>query len=438
MIDFPCKCGYNFSVPEDLTGGLVQCPRCKLLVDIPTVTQFREMEDDGTIKIEPLPPPETGRLQSLERAFNPSRVDDYGVEYDLRSSPDEIAMAGEPTAEEVEARGRPDPPRYDPETGEIIRPLDLAPQRAVPVIPIPQNQQNNGPGRTLSYARGLAAEVPITRRYPLLLAMFMGGNSVVMLMVFFIHVLANLLTLALWVKLWFVIAIPLAILMALLAHYANVVEETGVFERDELPTPLRHAQWSEDIWQPFVAMFFSLMLCYGPAVAVGFSTSGGLALIPFLLGSLFFPAIFLTLTTSGTILNLRPDRVLGVIAHCGFRYFISVALWVMAAVIYGPAIINSTMLAKNVGRSLVGRIIPWDAGPLSYVALFVGIFLAHLFCWHLGLLYRQYHEQFPWILQRYTPKDGKPVERRKPRYAQKKEVGPQSPAPDPHRQVRRA
>ena len=415
MIDFPCTCGYKFSIPEDLSGGLVQCPRCKHLVDVPTVTQIRELDTDGTIKLEPLPPPEIGRLQELDRAFNPSHTDDYGVEYDLRSSAEQIARAGEPTPEEIEAHGRPDAPRYDPETGELIRPLEIAPERAVPVIPIHQTPQ--GDPRTLAYASGLPAEMGVTRRYPLALALFLGGNSVVMAMVFLAHALANLLVLAVWVKLWFVILMPLAILVAVLAHYANVVEDTGVWERDELPAPLRQAQWSEDIWGPFVSMFFSLMVCFGPAFALWFQLNGWLAVIPFIVGSFFFPAVLLTLATSGSALNLRPDRVMGVIGEGGARYFMSVILWILTAITYGPAIVNSTMVL-NIGGPMAGRTIPRISGPLSYVMLFVGIYFAHMFCWHLGLLYRGRHERFPWILQRHTPREARTVERRKPRYAQ--------------------
>lgn len=437
MIDFPCTCGYKFSIPEDLSGGLVQCPRCKLLVDVPTVSQMRELETDGTIKIEPLPPPETGRLHELDRAFNPSHTDDYGVEYDLRSSPDDVARAGEPTAEEIEARARPDPPRYDPETGELIRPLDIAPERAVPVIPIPHAPQ--GDPRTLAYATGLHAEMSVTRRYPLPLALFLGGNSVVMAMVFLAHALANLLVLAVWVKLWFVVIMPLAILVAVLSHYANVVEDTGVWERDELPAPLRQAQWSEDIWGPFVSMFFSMMLCYAPALVLWRQVDGWLAAIPFVIGSVFFPAVLLTLTTSGSALNLRPDRVMGVIGECGMRYFVSVLLWMVTTITYGPAIINSTMLLSIGKPTAAPRLIPTMSGPLSYVMLFVGIYFAHLFCWHLGLLYRGRNERFPWILQRHTPKEPRTVERRKPQYARQKpgDAGADHP-PGTSRPARRA
>jgi TctA family transporter len=41
----------------------------------------------------------------------------------------------------------------------------------------------------------------------------------------------------------------------------------------------------------------------------------------------------------------------------------------------------------------------WSA---SYGSLIMGIFLMHYFCWVLGLLYRQKHEQFPWVLQRHV------------------------------------
>ena len=39
---------------------------------------------------------------------------------------------------------------------------------------------------------------------------------------------------------------------------------------------------------------------------------------------------------------------------------------------------------------------------LVYPLLMTAIFLAHFFCWHLGLIYRDRFAHFPWIMQRHV------------------------------------
>jgi hypothetical protein len=39
--------------------------------------------------------------------------------------------------------------------------------------------------------------------------------------------------------------------------------------------------------------------------------------------------------------------------------------------------------------------------------LAVGIYFAHLFCWQLGMLYREHHNQFPWAYQRHVRDPGR-------------------------------
>src|SRR5207244_2652601 len=100
---------------------------------------------------------------------------------------------------------------------------------------------------------------------------------------------------------------------------------------DELPTPLRHLSWHEDTWGPFWNFVMALVACYGPALLllmsyganslpkpVVLSLGGVMAII----GTTLFPAALLTTTTSGTLLNLRPDRVVGVTVVCGAEYLL--------------------------------------------------------------------------------------------------------------------
>ena len=48
MITFPCKCGYSFEVPQDMAGGLIQCPTCGLLADVPLLSDLPTLNQDGT------------------------------------------------------------------------------------------------------------------------------------------------------------------------------------------------------------------------------------------------------------------------------------------------------------------------------------------------------------------------------------------------------
>ena len=69
---------------------------------------------------------------------------------------------------------------------------------------------------------------------------------------------------------------------------------------------------------------------------------------------------------------------------------------------------------------------PRRAKPiLVYPMLMIAIYLAHFFCWHLGLIYREHANRFPWILQRHVSARVQDelqraaairAQRRKPRY----------------------
>ena len=84
MIEFPCPCGrYTFSVPEDMAGGLVQCPKCGRLNDIPTLSDLALIAEDGTYKVvdavfvlQPLHRPEAERSgrPPIRTGREPSRI----------------------------------------------------------------------------------------------------------------------------------------------------------------------------------------------------------------------------------------------------------------------------------------------------------------------------------------------------------------------------
>ncbi len=112
----------------------------------------------------------------------------------------------------------------------------------------------------------------------------------------------------------------------LVAHYGNVVEEVGIEERDELPRFLRHFNLTDDVWLPFVRIFFAWIICFGMGQIIWiFGAAKNWPLpITFLsslsfdcFGLIFFPAIVLITLTSGSLSNLHPMRILGTIGKIG-------------------------------------------------------------------------------------------------------------------------
>jgi hypothetical protein len=197
----------------------------------------------------------------------------------------------------------------------------------------------------------------------------------------------------------------------LLGHYGNVVDETATEGKDELPRPLRDLRWHEDLWGPAFQVLLSLALAYGWSVAALFlegvdaQARVALAGVGLVFGTVAFPAILLTATTSGTIYNMRPDRVLAVARRLGMSYVAAVLAWVVAGGAYLVAMTGTT-------ASAIAPLLPPTTGvwgvvlhPLaSFPLLMVAIYLMHAFCWYLGLQYRKHHHEFPWVLQRYVGK----------------------------------
>lgn len=428
MIEFPCMCGQVFRLPDDEAGGLIQCPRCNRLNDVPTLTELGQIAQDGTYKMGAAHQRD-GQADAADMAYVYQKgvYDDQGNEIDLRLTPEERAGIGthEPIALVPDTWPINDSPRYDPETGELIAPLEIkleGDHAGTPVNPssIPMAKA------VVNYASGQTARRPgYVRTFIHLLAPL---NLAVMAGVFAMHVLLwPLLMVVLWGIMFLVVGVPF-LAGAILAHYGNVIEDAGPFERDELPRPLRDLGWFEDLWSPFCNVFASLLICYGPAAVL----PPLLQLLPGMqpfewivavicggLGTFFFPAVLLTLQTSGTILNLRPDRVLAVIAACGRDYFVTLVIWIVAGGLYAMGWGGSTLWIANMIHDL-----PLPAWMTSFAVgattLAGGVFMAHYFCMVEGMLYRTHYHAFPWVLQRHIrmPKRGEsvglPPSRRRP------------------------
>ena len=406
MIRFPCTCGQPYEVPEDQAGNSFQCTRCGLLIDVPALSDIKNMAADGTYGLDetPIEPHRSAALEEMMIAFSRDKTDAYGNEKDLRNKQDDFLGIGEDPEElELADEGRPAPkrvaPKYDPVTGELIRPLDVkdttrpADADAVPVAKA-----------MIAYGRVREGEQPF-RASQILPAMFHFQNLIVVLVIFLVHVFLQLMLLPVMIGMWLLAPALLIVAGLICSHYAVVVNDIATEDKDEIPRPLRDFSWHDDLWGPFVHFSTATFLAYGPLIAVNWMPPRPALLVAYiasvvLFGTLVFPALFLTTTTSGHWLNLAPDRVLRVIGNLGLKYVLCVILWVSAVAGYGIGL-GGTMYALATlfapPGSMPGN--PALVVAVAYPLLIVGIFLMHVFCWYLGLQYRQYQPRFGWVLQ---------------------------------------
>ena len=424
MIRFTCLCQSRIEVADDLAGGLTQCPRCGRLNDVPTLSDLPHLADDGTYVVDvERPKDDPIRLAELNIIYSKGTVDSEGDEIDLRIAAGELAVGDDsatagaegdddggaiPLKDEPPRRGAPTraarpAPRYDPETGELIVAVELAPDPDRPenpaAIPIAR--------AAINYATGDAARRVSPARVAV--ELLMPVNVAVMTFIFITHVLLQFTGTVTVSGLWMVVIIPLILAGVIISHYGNVIDETGPQERDELPRPLRSVGLFEDLWNPFVNVICALAICFAPAVLVAIRLAGSVAPpvamaaagLLLLAGVAALPGVLLTTNTSGSIVNLRPDRFLGMVRACGAAYGLAVLSGLLATFTYGFGIIAADLTFIRV---LTGARSPLPAWVhlAGYPMLATGIYCAHLFCWHLGLLYREHHAQFPWAYQRHV------------------------------------
>lgn len=402
MIAFSCPCGYRFSLPDDMAGGLTQCPRCRRLVDVPSLSDLQSIAEDGTFKLEDAPVlEEEHRIERLREAFARRRVDDAGQEIDLRPTLSEVRLAGEPGAPVGPART---PRRYDPETGELILPLDVRAGAPGPGLP-----KERPPGAPIEPVSVVA---PATLGpWNLLLELFKPVNLVVMLFVLMGYALGQFVAdhPYLFMGMHYFAVVFILLVMALsMAHYAVTVEETGPHGLDELPRPLRDFDFGDDLWRPLCNALGAVLVAYWPVLLYRELGSRDVPLLEWIrlaaliLGSVGFPAVFLTFTSSGaTLVNLRPDRVIGVMRHGGSSYWLAMATWFLAGGLTYWIVFGAPLGAGWIGR-LVG-VTGLTLSGMQYAVLAITVYLTHWFCWQLGLVYRRHHEAFPWAYQRHIP-----------------------------------
>ena len=456
MIQLSCRCSFVLDVPADQAGLTVQCPQCGRLNDVPNLGDLPNLDKDGGYKIvAPLNRDEPNRLADLNQAFSRQRT----VEIDMRgpvnaglnqgdnypAAPPRLITGGPPPDAEIpmaaEVEPTPPPrPRYDPETGELIVALDVR-------VPAPEPP----PPKPLPMAtmRNLAAEdlANSPQGLKVLLELFRPLNVLVMCL--FTLAVSALIAVDLCMAI-FPPIIPLfgiivfLLLMFSFSHIANVIEETGPMAKDELPRPLRDANLGDDVWFPFLRFLGSLLTAYlpymvwirlpvlawisgrAPSMAwaidavrepVAWSLLG--------LGTAMFPAILLTLCTSGGIINLRPDRVIGVIRCAGFvDYATALLLW--GTIILLPWLILMALGPVSNITILLIAVVP-TATAYSV--------LGHGLAWLLGSIYRRHHDEFPWAYQiaEHRQRFGFPVMRapKPPAPPTGFPVGPVAQAPAP-------
>lgn len=409
MIRFPCICGHPFELPEDQAGTSLQCPNCGLLVDVPTVTELAALGEDGTYKVDSAVKHDPEALEKMILAFSQDREDHFWRVKDLRQTHESLEHIGEPEELELadQVAGKAPPPKYDPITGELIRELEVK-QEVLHVEP-----------DAVPTARALVAYAgPRTEQHfsgvRIIPELFNFANMVVIGIIFMAHIFLQVMLFPVMAGL-FLIVFPLMLLVALmLSHYAVVVNEIATNDKDELPRPLRDFGWHEDLWGPFVHFFGSLMICYGPIVAINWMPDvraiiWAYVMAVMIVGTLAFPAIFLTMTTSGSFINLSPDRLLSVIRELGAKYALCVALWVAAAGMYVLGFVG-TMLAM-LKLFVVPGSLPWYVSPpiaIAYPVLFAAIVMMHGFCWYLWLQYRYHQPAFGWAFQSHIRRDELP------------------------------
>jgi hypothetical protein len=397
MIDFPCQCGHRFSVPEDTAGASLQCPKCHRLVDVPTLGDLAGILPDGTYSMDAPARRDPKMLANMLRAFNRETHDEHGREKDLRLSEDDLLHLGAAQAA-ADPSAAASAPKYDPETGELLRPMKIAPTPAIVV------GAHGPPKAVIPYASaGTSNRVGPMQVF---VELFAPANAMVMSFIFAFHLLLQGLVII--VSVLFPVVGIICLIVAIIAHYGCIVEDVGTEDRDDLPRPLRNLSFVDDLWKPFCFVVGAFLLSYLPAIIASIKlpmeTRGDLFIVGALsmLGSTLFPAVFLTLQTSGAIVNLRPDRVLGTIRAAGAaRYALIVVLWIIAINVYTAGVYGFDV-AATVGLLVwKGRTskVYW---AVSIMLLMVGIYLMHAFAWQLGLLYRQKHAYFPWVLQHHV------------------------------------
>ena len=391
MINFPCLCGNKFSLDDSMAGGSLQCPMCSLLVSVPTLDDLKFLTADGTYDIDPLPLPEQRRTEVPMLPTDSTveiigrRIEEIGVN-DI--APTRVA------------------PRYDPVSGELITSHD--------VVPVVVSAEAKAPIRTQPVGKSRVRKIEPPRPNAWLWVLgelFMAKNMAVMgIMTIIYCVLAFTIYWVLVLHGVMFIFVPIVKVAFAAGYYSIIMQETGPGELNELPPPVRFLEWATDIRDPLIHIALASLLCFGPALLfMAFVPNGtvpnliaaGLAL----LGVIFFPAAFMTLAIDGIIANLRPDRLLGVIAVAGFAYPPVILAWGGGILLLSNGVLGlvvSLAPLYNPFGVVVPRPFIGTSGTAAFFLVIAGLYSTFYACWMMGMIWRGGHEKFPWIAQRFV------------------------------------
>ncbi len=411
MIRFKCNCGQPFECSDDEAGTGFQCPSCGRLVDVPTLSELHTISEDGTYKVDENPEErgadeQMARVEELERVYTRHRTDDYGREIDLRTTLEEVQRAGtEEIPLSLADEAKPGAPKYDPITGELIRPLDVKDDRT-------SNSKGIWQGAPIDYAK--LDKLPF-QPYQIIIALFRLPNLAVMFGVVCMHFVILLMLFPLSLRFLILGPFLLGIIGGFFSHYTNIIEEIGPSGSDELPRPLRDLQWLEDLWGPFSRFMLALLIAYGVAFTAFYFPVDArpmFLLAVEIFGALVFPALLLTTATSGSVLNLRPDRVLKVIKAIGAPYLLLVIGWFVGSIAYMTAFMATALTFLHMFDRDNMFPYDWYLHPLiTYPGLLCVIYFMHALMWYLGLQYRYHHHEFPWVLQMHHRDPSLPPQR---------------------------
>ena len=191
-------------------------------------------------------------------------------------------------------------------------------------------------------------------------------------------------------------------------------------EHRDLPYRLGSTQ----VVRPLAMILVALVISFVPAgiclaTRAGTNSFLACALAIALAGTYFLPGVLLTMITSGSVVDLRPDRLLKTISLCGPRYISPLLSWIIAA---AALRLGQTILAQSVDKWVNGHVQPsWlNNALIAWPLLCLGIIVLHFCCFELGMLYRRHHAAFPWLFQ-HTSRSITPAEL--PRFAPRRIPG---------------
>ena len=407
MIRFACTCSYVLEVPTELAGTGMQCPNCGHLVDIPPVSELAAIDEDGTYKMDDVQVEEERyRVAEQIAAFTQERVDQFGRKKTSGRRRTTSAGWTSPRKSTSPTRSRRSrsafAPKYDPVTGELIRPLDVS-EHKPPVNP------HVIPAVDVQMSR-IKSVLPPFQTHQIIPSLFKFTNVVVMLVILVGHIFQQFVFFVALAGIWLLVPAAFILTMLFFSHYAVIIDDIGREDARRASRPLRDLSWHDDLWGPFV-QFFALLLCYGLGFGIlWMPLIPGLAWLATVLiaGTLLFPAVFLD--ADHQRLDREPHAGPADVRDVVDGRFVRdrVHARPLAALVYVAGIagtmvwlasmfVSPDMLQpRNTIEGFFSSPPPW----LVYPLLALGILLMHGFCW-IWPAVPVHNASFGWAFQRH-------------------------------------